>query len=65
MNSQELLLYKRIRQFSLDDINARLPFSKKLAAQNNWTIEYTHWAIEEYKKFVFLAVVAEHVVIPI
>jgi hypothetical protein len=60
MNTQELALYERIQQFSLDDIDVKFPFSQKLAKENNWTDEYTQRVIDEYKKFVFLAVVAGH-----
>lgn len=64
MNSQELLLYERIQHFNLDNTDELTPFSKKLSRSNNWTIEYTHRVIEEYKKFVFLAVVVGHTVTP-
>jgi hypothetical protein len=64
MNTQELALYERIQQFSFDDIDVRFPFSRKLAKENNWTDEYTQRVIDEYKKFVFLAVVTDHIVTP-
>jgi hypothetical protein len=64
MNTQELALYERIQQFSLDGIDVRFPFSQKLAKENNWTVEYTQRVICEYKKFIFLAVVAGHTVTP-
>lgn len=55
MNTQQLELYQRIQQFSLDRIDAKLSFSKRLARDNNWTIEYAQRVIDEYKKFAFLA----------
>jgi hypothetical protein len=64
MNTQELAIYERIQNFSLDDIDVRFPFSQKLAKENNWTDEYTQRVIDEYKKFVFLAVVTDHTVTP-
>jgi hypothetical protein len=64
MNCQPGELYQRIQAFSLDEPDARLTFSKRLARDNGWTIEYTQRVIEEYKKFVFLAVVAGHPVTP-
>lgn len=47
-------LWNRIWQFSLDAPGADFPFSKKLAKEENWTLEFTKKAIEEYKKFVYL-----------
>lgn len=64
INSQQAELYQRIQAFPLDTADARLPFSQRLARDNGWTIEYTHRVIDEYKKFIFLAVVAEHPVTP-
>ncbi|MBD2130221.1 hypothetical protein NDI39_15385 [Microcoleus sp. ZQ-A2] len=64
INSQQAELYQRIQAFSLDAADARLPFSKRLARDNGWTIEYANSVIDEYKKFIFLAVVAGHPVTP-
>ncbi|WP_026735038.1 glycine-rich domain-containing protein [Fischerella sp. PCC 9605] len=64
MNTQQLELYQRIQQFCLDRIDAKLSFSKRLARDNNWTIEYAQRVIDEYKKFAFLAIVAGHLVTP-
>jgi hypothetical protein len=64
INSQHAELYQRIQAFSLDAADAHLPFSKRLARDNGWTIEYASSVIYEYKKFIFLAVVADHPVTP-
>ncbi|MBE9229333.1 TIGR04222 domain-containing membrane protein, partial [Phormidium sp. LEGE 05292] len=64
MNHQQAELYQRIQTFSLDKPNTKLTFSRRLARDNGWTIEYTQRVIDEYKKFVFLAIVAEHPVSP-
>lgn len=64
MNYQQAELYQRIQAFYLDEEDARLTFSKRLARDNGWTIEYSQRVIDEYKKFVFLAVVAGHPVTP-
>ncbi len=64
INSQQLELYQRIQAFSLDAADAHLPFSTRLARDNGWTIEYANSVINEYKKFIFLAVVADHPVTP-
>lgn len=64
MNSQQIELYKQIQSFSLDQPNAQLSFSQRLARDNGWSLGYTQRVIEEYKKFIFLAVVAGHSVTP-
>ncbi|WP_231936405.1 TIGR04222 domain-containing membrane protein [Fischerella sp. NIES-3754] len=64
MNIEQAKLYTRIQEFSIDENDAIYPFSKKLAKENGWSAEYTKRAIEEYKKFAFLAVVAGHTVVP-
>lgn len=64
MNFQQAELYTRIQEFSLDENDAVYPFSKRLAKENGWSVEYTKRAIEEYKKFAFLSVVAGHTVTP-
>ena len=47
-------LWEKIKEFQLDDCNASLPFSKRLARDNNWSHEYADKAIAEYKKFIYL-----------
>ena len=64
MDAQHKKLYQRIQAFSLDKPDACFSFSKKLAKENGWSTEYTNRVIEEYKKFTFLAVVADHMVSP-
>jgi len=64
MNYQHRELYSRIQAFSLDQPNTQLLFHKRLARDNGWSIGYAQRVIEEYKKFVFLAVAAGHPVTP-
>jgi hypothetical protein len=64
MNSAETDLYRRICEFELNEPGASFPFSHKLAREYNWTSIYTFRAIQEYKKFMFLSMVAEHIVSP-
>ncbi len=47
-------LWKKIRDFQLDDKDASFKFSDKLAKEQGWSKFYTLRAIEEYKKFIFL-----------
>ncbi|WP_228463810.1 MULTISPECIES: hypothetical protein [Chryseobacterium] len=42
-------LWNRIKGFSLDDSDSDFPFSKKLAKEENWSMDFTRKAIEEYK----------------
>ena len=64
MTSAEADLYKRICDFKLEPPEAVFPFSYKLAWEYQWTGIYTYRVIQEYKKFVFLAMVADHIVSP-
>lgn len=64
MNAKNIQLYQRIQDFSIDRSDSKFPFSQRLAKENGWSAEYTQRAIAEYKKFVFLAVVAGHPVTP-
>ncbi|MFM8308222.1 MAG: TIGR04222 domain-containing membrane protein, partial [Microcystis aeruginosa] len=64
MNFQQTELYKRIQAFALDRPDSQLSFSQRLARDNDWSLGYTQRVIEEYKKFIFLAVAAGHPVTP-
>ena len=57
-------LWKRIREFPLDEPGADLPFSARLARENGWGSDYARRVVEEYRKFMFLAVAAGHPVTP-
>jgi hypothetical protein len=64
MNPMEVDLYRRICEFELDEPGASFPFSHKLAREHQWTSIYTYRAIQEYKKFMFLGMVSDHIVSP-
>ena len=64
MNATHVELMQRLEQFQLDSPEASLPFSARLARENNWTPAYTRRVLAEYKRFAFLAVAAEHPVSP-
>jgi len=58
-------LYGRIRAFTFDeDVDAAYPFAARLARENGWSRRFADRAIEEYKRFMFLAIVAGHPVTP-
>jgi hypothetical protein len=62
--SQQVELYAQIQALTIDHPSAFLPFSKRLVRDHQWSLIYTHRVIEEYKKFLFLAIVADHPVTP-
>jgi hypothetical protein len=64
MNQEQSRLYQRICEYSPDDGQSAFTFTKRLARDNGWSWKYAERVIEEYKKFMFLAVVADHPVTP-
>jgi hypothetical protein len=64
MNSKEIALYQRLQNFELDDPTHEFGFTRHLMKSQGWSIETAARAIEEYKKFAFLTVVATHQVVP-
>lgn len=64
MNADQQALWRRIVMHSLNDPQATCPFWMRLARENDWPPGFTQRAIEEYRKFVFLAVAAGHPVSP-
>ena len=64
MTKEQKQLWLKIKSFELDDSAASLSFSDRLARENGWTMEYSLHAIEEYKKFIFLLLIAQHPLTP-
>jgi hypothetical protein len=64
MNAQQRHLYAQLVQWHPDDAGSSFPFSKRLARENGWTTAHARRVIEEYKRFVFLALHAGHPVTP-
>jgi uncharacterized protein (TIGR04222 family) len=64
MNAQHVELWRRIERFQIDSPEAALPFSARLARENNWSFAFARRVIDQYKRFTFLAVVADHPVSP-
>ena len=64
MPTQHAELWSRLSAFTLDDPDSELTFSRRLARENGWGIGYAQRVIEEYKRFVYLAMVAGHPVTP-
>lgn len=57
-------LWDKIYNFELDELDASLTFTDRLARENGWDIEYSVRAIFEYKRFVFLQCIAPHSLTP-
>lgn len=57
-------LWQAIDRFQMDKPGAELPFSKRLAKLFGWSHEFALETIEEYKKFMFLCIVCDHMVSP-
>ena len=62
--TQAQQLWQRLAAFEFDREGVSLPFSRRLARENGWTHANALAAIEEYRRFVFLAMVAGHPVTP-
>ncbi|MEM7479302.1 MAG: hypothetical protein AAF483_30325 [Planctomycetota bacterium] len=64
--SRELVdpLWQRLNDFTLDLPDVGLNFSERLAKENGWSLTYARRVIEEYKRFVFLAMRSGHVACP-
>lgn len=57
-------LLDRISGLDFDDLDAEFPFSARLARDNGWSRAFARRAIEEYRRFVCLAMTAGHEVTP-
>jgi uncharacterized protein (TIGR04222 family) len=57
-------MWEKLEGFQLDDTNAVFDFSARLAKENGWTRSYTQRVIQEYKRFLLMAMHAGHPVTP-
>jgi hypothetical protein len=57
-------LWLRLQAFQFDDPESDVRFSQRLAKENGWSASFTHAALEEYRRFVYLSQVAGHPVTP-
>ena len=57
-------LWQKISDYSLDEPGSDLTFTQRLARENGWSLRFARRAVEEYKRFMFLAVAAGHPVTP-
>jgi hypothetical protein len=64
MDMQKHTTWTRLSSLDFDAADAAFPFSARLARENQWPRVFAARAIEEYRKFCFLAVHAGHPVTP-
>lgn len=57
-------LWKAVSDFVLDTADESYGFSTRLAYENSWTVAFTNGAINEYKKFMYLAATSTTMVSP-
>lgn len=57
-------MWAKLESLQLDNNNAVLDFSARLSKENGWTRAFTARAIQEYKRFLLLAMIADHPVTP-
>ena len=64
MSPSQSSLWNRLEAFTIGDPEASLGFAQRLARDSNWSLAFARRVIEEYKKFLFLAMEAGHPVTP-
>jgi uncharacterized protein (TIGR04222 family) len=64
MDALRTELWERIQGFELDKPGDSLTFTSRLARENGWSIGYARRVVEEYRRFLFLTMVAGHEVTP-
>ena len=64
MTTDERETLSRIEAFKFDEGEPALSFAGRLAKDNGWTVVYAARVIEEYRRFAFLMVTADHMAVP-
>jgi uncharacterized protein (TIGR04222 family) len=64
MDQAHATLWDRIAAFPLDEPGADWTFTQRLARENRWSGEFAGRVIEEYRRFLLLAMAAGHPVTP-
>jgi hypothetical protein len=64
MNDLQRGVWTRLEEFSIDEGTPDVPFERRLARENGWSVGYAGRVIEEYKRFLYLALFAGHPVCP-
>lgn len=56
--------WPRLASYTVGPADAALPFTARLARENGWTATHAERVVAEYRRFCFLALVADHPVTP-
>lgn len=64
MDAEAKALWNKIEAFSFDQPGATLTFAARLARENGWRLGFAQRVIDEYRRFLFLSMVAGHAVSP-
>ena len=64
MDALRTELWRKIRDFQVDDPSSELTFTDRLARENDWSLGFADRVVQEYKRFIFLAATAPHRVTP-
>lgn len=68
MNDLQSTVWNKLQQYRIDEaVDGKppaFPFERRLARENGWTIAYATRVVEEYKKFLYLALFGGHPVCP-
>jgi hypothetical protein len=57
-------LWRSLADYSIGPDDATLTFVDRLARENGWSANHTARVIEEYRRFVFIAIICDHSVTP-
>lgn len=57
-------LWERVSAFDIAEYAFNYGFALRLATENKWSLSFADAAIEEYKKFMFLAAISEEMISP-
>ena len=64
MDAAQQALWELLQGFGFDQADAQFPFSRRLARDNGWSHAFALRVVEEYRRFLFLAMQAGHPVTP-
>ncbi len=57
-------LWEQVSDFDIAEYSFNYGFALRLATENKWSLSFTDAAIEEYKKFMFLAAISDDMIAP-
>lgn len=64
MSHQQDHLWQTLSAFEFDAADSPLTFTKRLARENSWSLEFARQVVEEYRRFLYLTQRAGHPVTP-